>query len=93
MESLKKGNVQSVTFQVGGQENKHFIEANPQFKSVTIYDENMQKVKSGQEQSQKQSQGEAQDSKRANKADVKDAENANEDSSKKAEKKQRGQKV
>ena len=52
IESLQKGNRQSVTFLEGGKENKMFIEANPQFKSINVYDNNMQRV---QLQSKKES--------------------------------------
>jgi hypothetical protein len=44
IESLNKGNRQSVTFIENGQEQKHFIEANPKFKSINIYDGNMQRI-------------------------------------------------
>ncbi|MEJ7586797.1 MAG: hypothetical protein WKI04_04470, partial [Ferruginibacter sp.] len=51
MESLNKGNQQSVTFMKEGNEQKVFIEANPRFKSLNVYDGNMQRVHS---QSQKE---------------------------------------
>lgn len=41
--SLKKGNLQMVTFEIEGKDEIRFIEANPKFKSITIYDESMQK--------------------------------------------------
>lgn len=45
MHSLQKGNVQSVTIPGdNGSEQKLFIEANPQFKSINIYDERLQKL-------------------------------------------------
>ena len=44
MESLQRGNVQSVTIDKGGSPEKMFIEANPQFKSVTLYDGHMKRV-------------------------------------------------
>ena len=60
-DSLLKGNRQSVTFINEGKEQKMFIEANPRFKSVNVYDNNMQRVnipsqreKSAPEQSVKQ---------------------------------------
>jgi len=43
--SLAKGNVLGVTLSVDGQDKKMFLEANPQFKNVTVYDENMQLAK------------------------------------------------
>ncbi len=44
MQSLQKGNVQSVTIEVNGESHKMFIEANPQFKKVDLYDNNMKLV-------------------------------------------------
>lgn len=44
LHSLKKGNLQSATFVVGGTESKMFVEANPQFKTVNVYDENLQRI-------------------------------------------------
>lgn len=41
--SLEKGNMQMVTFAIDGKEEIRFIEANPKFKSITIYNESMQK--------------------------------------------------
>ena len=39
--SLEKGNVQSATMATSGSDVKFFIEANPQFKTVNIYNEKM----------------------------------------------------
>ncbi len=44
IDSLKKGNRQSVNLNISGQDSKHFIEANPQYKTVNIYDGNLKKV-------------------------------------------------
>ncbi|MBS1735120.1 MAG: hypothetical protein JSS98_00765 [Bacteroidetes bacterium] len=44
LQSLQKGNVQSVTIDKEGTAGKMFIEANPQFKTVTLYDEHMKRV-------------------------------------------------
>src|SRR5690606_1345365 len=41
--SLQKGNMQMVTFDIDGKEEIRFIEANPKFKSITIYNESMEK--------------------------------------------------
>lgn len=68
LESLRKGNLQSVTFQKDGGEVKKFIEASPQFKSVNIYDSNMKREgqrqsngkKEGQDSSQSQRSSERQ---------------------------------
>src|SRR5690606_7899399 len=37
MNSLKKGNVQAVTFSQNGEESSKFISANPQFKNLNVY--------------------------------------------------------
>jgi len=44
MQSLQKGNVQSVTIENDGSSHKMFIEADPQFKKVNLYDSNMKLV-------------------------------------------------
>jgi hypothetical protein len=44
MQSLQKGNVQSVTIEKDGSSHKMFMEADPQFKKVTLYDSNMKMV-------------------------------------------------
>jgi hypothetical protein len=44
MQSLQKGNVQSVTIEKDGSSLKMFIEADPQFKKVNLYDSNMKVV-------------------------------------------------
>lgn len=58
LNSLKKGNVQSVSFLADGVEKKHFIEANPQFKTVNIYDGAMQRINHREGKDQKQGQNE-----------------------------------
>ncbi len=44
MQSLEKGNVQSVTIEKDGSGHKMFMEANPQYKNVTVYESNMKMV-------------------------------------------------
>ena len=44
IQSLQKGNVQSVTIEKDGSSHKMFIEADPQFKKVNLYDSNMKLV-------------------------------------------------
>ena len=46
LESLQKGNRQAVTFQREGQEQRMYVEASPKFKSVNVYDGNLQRVHS-----------------------------------------------
>jgi hypothetical protein len=44
IQSLQKGNIQSVTIEKDGSVSKMFIEANPQFKTVTLYDAQMKRM-------------------------------------------------
>jgi hypothetical protein len=44
MNSIRKGNLQSVTFLKDGIEIKQYIEANPQFKTINVYDIDMQRI-------------------------------------------------
>jgi hypothetical protein len=44
LQSLQKGNVQAVNMEVGGETKKMFMEANPQYKSITLYDEGLKRV-------------------------------------------------
>lgn len=67
MDSLKKGNLQSATFQVNGAEQKQYIEANPQFKTINIYDSSMQRVDNRQAKKEQQSEGESQSVKQGGK--------------------------
>ncbi|NCU05992.1 MAG: hypothetical protein GXC73_18665 [Chitinophagaceae bacterium] len=46
MESLQRGNRQSVTLETNGKEQKVFIEAVPQFKSLNFYDSSHQRLRS-----------------------------------------------
>lgn len=45
LRSLKKGNAQQITVANGYGEKKYFISANPQFKTVDLYDHQMKKIK------------------------------------------------
>jgi hypothetical protein len=57
MNSLKKGNLQSATFIKDGQEVKQYLEATPQFKTLTVYDAAMKRLDTRQGTTQEQSQG------------------------------------
>ncbi len=59
MQSLQRGNKQQVTFEKNGVAEKLWIEANPQFKSLNIYDDQNKKVYV-QNVAEKYGQGEAQ---------------------------------
>jgi hypothetical protein len=68
LDSLKKGNVQIATFIKEGSEVKQYVEANPQFKTIKLYDEQMQPLHSRklQEEKQDHSQGQENTSKQQN---------------------------
>ncbi len=67
LDSLKRGNLQVVTFHKDGAEQKQYIEANPQFKTINIYDSHMQRMDNRQAKSEKQSESESQSVKPDNK--------------------------
>jgi hypothetical protein len=46
MQSLQKGNIQSIAIEKDGSVAKMFIEANPQYKSITLYDAGLNRVQS-----------------------------------------------
>lgn len=52
IESLQRGNRQSVTVIKDGTEQKMFLEANPKFKTLSVYDQSMQRIQ-GQSQKEK----------------------------------------
>jgi hypothetical protein len=72
VESLQKGNLQSVTFLENGSEQRRYIEANPQFKSVTVYDENAKRIRQDLTKENTQSQSQSQQKKQEIKADTDD---------------------
>jgi hypothetical protein len=71
--SLKKGNVQSVAFTIDGAEKKQYVEANPHFKTINVYDGSMQRINNRHSKAEKQSEGEKssvkQDSKKQSQSD------------------------
>ncbi|MFZ0598362.1 MAG: hypothetical protein WAM46_15365, partial [Flavobacterium sp.] len=54
LNSLKKGNLQSVTFVFAGVDSKMYVEANPQFKTVNVYDGNKQRINHRESKDEKQ---------------------------------------
>lgn len=88
--SLKKGNLQSVTFKIDGAENKHFVEANPHFKTINVYNEDKQRIRISESKDQKQGESEgksmAKDSKQ--KQDAEDPESEGKTKSKTRKNKQ-----
>lgn len=73
MNSLKKGNLQSATFIKDGQEVKQYIEANPQFKTLTVYDAQQKRVDTRQSNVQQQSEKDGKGQKESQKAKAGDA--------------------
>lgn len=50
LQSLQKGNLQSVTIGLNGDSQKMFIEANPQYKTINLYNDKMERLNQGQRQ-------------------------------------------
>jgi len=91
MNSLKKGNLQSVTFVVSGVESKMFVEANPQFKTLNVYDANLQHINHRESKEEKKSQGEKTSEKQSDKKQSEAAEESSETPSANRPKKRRQQ--
>ncbi|KVV16199.1 hypothetical protein ACRASX_14815 [Flavobacterium sp. TMP13] len=70
--SLKKGNMQSVTFKINGEEVKQFVEANPHFKTVNVYDDSMKRISTREVKDQKQGEGQKEQSVKDLKKDKKE---------------------
>lgn len=86
--SLKKGNLQSATFIKDGQEVKQYVEANPQYKNINLYDSAMQRLDRGRSQSENQSEAQGQSAKETAKKGQVDTEDADG-----KEKKKKGQRI
>lgn len=75
LNSLQKGNVQAATIVANDESQKVFLEANPQYKTVTIYDGNMHRLSQEQrrelQKGQSQDQGKEQSQQKEQKQDVK----------------------
>lgn len=87
LNSLKKGNLQSATFIKDGQQIKQYIEANPQFKNISIYDDAQKRVDVNQSKGQNESQQEGKGQKESQK--TKAGEDDEDAPSEQKEKKQR----
>lgn len=72
IKSLEKGNLTQVTFAREGGEDKMFIAANPQYKSLDLYDAKMQKQYQGIEKKEKPAEDKSQEKKETQKQDVDD---------------------
>ncbi len=72
LQSLQKGNIQSVTLEKDGSSHKMFIEANPQFKTLNLFDGQMKRVqKEALDQYKSVSQGQDKELNKDQKQDVK----------------------
>ncbi|MDX5482683.1 MAG: hypothetical protein LPK07_13465 [Hymenobacteraceae bacterium] len=77
LESLRKGNRQLVTFfQSNGSELRRFIEASPQYKSINVYDERMQRIRQGVKEQETTGQSVQKDHKREKQQQVPGSEEA-----------------
>ena len=73
MQSLQKGNIQSVTIEKDDSQQKMFIEANPQYKTVNLYDGQMNRVmKEGLEQYKSLAPGQGKELEQDKKIDLKE---------------------
>ena len=70
IKSLEKGNLVQVTFAREGGEDKMFVAANPQYKSLDLYDAKMQKQYQGIEKKEKPAEDKSQEKKETQKHDV-----------------------
>lgn len=72
LKSLEKGNLTKVTFVKEGKDEIMFVTANPQFKSLDIYDSKMQKQFQGIEKREKEGADKSQERKESQKQEVDD---------------------
>jgi hypothetical protein len=56
LQSLQKGNIQAVNISVDGESQKMFIEANPQYKTINLYNDKMQRLSQEQRSDMSQKQ-------------------------------------
>jgi len=72
IKSLEKGNLTQVTFAREGGEDKMYVAANPQYKSLDLYDAKMRIQYQGIEKKEKQGEDKSPDKKETQKQDVED---------------------
>lgn len=68
--SLEKGNLTHVTFAREGREEKMYVTANPQYKTLDVYNSKMEKQFQGIEKKEKQGEDKSQEKKETQKQDV-----------------------
>lgn len=89
--SLKKGNLQSATFQKEGNEIKQYIEASPQFKTINVYDSNLQRIDNRKSKEEKQSETQQNSEKQGSKKQNQTADDDGPEVPKEAKKKKKSQ--
>jgi len=89
--SLKKGNLQSATFQKEGNEIKQYIEASPQFKTINVYDSNLQRIDNRKSKEEKQSKTQQTSEKQGSKKQNQTADDDGPEVPKEAKKKKKSQ--
>ena len=92
LNSLKKGNLQSVTFVVAGVESKHYVEANPQFKTLNVYNADFQRINHRESKEEKKSESEKQSVSKEQKKNI-DADPDSEPENKKNNKKSKSHSI
>lgn len=70
LKSLEKGNLQPVTFVIEGREDKMYVSANPQYKTLDLYDSKMEKQFQGIEKREKQEPEKSKEKKESQKQDA-----------------------
>jgi hypothetical protein len=91
MNSLKKGNLQSATFLKEGNEIKQYIEASPQFKTINVYDSNLQRIDTRQSKKEQQSEVQQTSEKQGSKKQNQTADDDGPEVPKEAKKKRKSQ--
>ena len=89
--SLKKGNLQSATFQKEGNEIKQYIEASPQFKTINVYDSNLQRIDNRKSKEEKQSETQQNSEKQGSKKQSQTADDDGPEVPKEAKRKRKSQ--
>lgn len=87
LNSLKKGNIQSVTFVSAGVEQKQFVEANPHFKTINVYDGSMQRISTRESRDKKQGEAEGKSTSKNHKQDDNESGQAPETAERKTQRK------
>lgn len=89
--SLKKGNLQSATFLKEDNEIKQYIEASPQFKTINVYDSNLQRIDNRQSKKEQQSEVQQTSEKQGSKKQNQTADDDGPEVPKEAKKKRKSQ--